>query len=111
MAMPAPVLPAFRVEPHLRLVKAAMHAEERAATTMRSRAFLVVAAVLVGAAIAVVVIAQGGRETDPGQAWFWTPEWQAGEAEADAEIAAGQTTRHDSDEAFEQALLARMKPE
>jgi hypothetical protein len=26
---------------------------------------------------------------DPGQAWFWTPEWQAGEAEASAQIARG----------------------
>lgn len=25
----------------------------------------------------------------PDQEWFWTPEWQAGEREADAEIAAG----------------------
>lgn len=24
---------------------------------------------------------------DPDQAWFWTPEWQAGEREADAELA------------------------
>jgi hypothetical protein len=24
------------------------------------------------------------------QAWFWTPEWQAGEEEADADIAAGR---------------------
>jgi AbrB family looped-hinge helix DNA binding protein len=28
---------------------------------------------------------------DPDQAWFWTPEWQAGEREADADIAAGRT--------------------
>ena len=27
---------------------------------------------------------------DPDQAWFWTPEWQAGERKADAEIAAGE---------------------
>jgi hypothetical protein len=26
---------------------------------------------------------------DPDQAWFWTPEWQSGEREADAEIAEG----------------------
>ena len=24
------------------------------------------------------------------QSWFWTPQWQAGEAEADAEIARGE---------------------
>jgi len=27
---------------------------------------------------------------DATQAWFWTPEWQAGEREADADIAAGR---------------------
>ena len=27
--------------------------------------------------------------TPDGQAWFWTHEWQAGEQEADSEIAAG----------------------
>jgi antitoxin PrlF len=41
---------------------------------------------------------------DPGQAWFWTPEWQAGEREADAEIAAGGGTRYGSDEDFLGAL-------
>lgn len=31
-----------------------------------------------------------GLKTIPAdQAWFWSPEWQAGEQEADAEIAAG----------------------
>lgn len=38
------------------------------------------------------------------QAWFWTPEWQAKEAEADAEVAAGGGTVHDSDEEFLAAL-------
>lgn len=28
---------------------------------------------------------------DSSQAWFWTPEWQAGEREASADIAAGRT--------------------
>lgn len=27
---------------------------------------------------------------DASQAWFWTPEWQAGEREADADLAAGR---------------------
>jgi AbrB family looped-hinge helix DNA binding protein len=35
-----------------------------------------------------------------GQAWFWTEEWQAGEAEADADIEAGRVTRYDTDEDF-----------
>jgi AbrB family looped-hinge helix DNA binding protein len=34
------------------------------------------------------------------QAWFWTPEWQAGEGQADADIAAGRVTRHASDADF-----------
>jgi AbrB family looped-hinge helix DNA binding protein len=30
------------------------------------------------------------------QAWFFTPEWQAGEEEAEQELAAGQGTIHES---------------
>ncbi len=40
------------------------------------------------------------RQIDPDQWWFWTPEWQAGEREADADLAAGRFQRFDSDEAF-----------
>ena len=47
---------------------------------------------------------------DPTQAWFWTPEWQAGEREADEDIAAGRIERFESDEEFLAALDARMKP-
>lgn len=36
---------------------------------------------------------------DASQAWFWTPSWQKGEAEADADIAAGRVRRM-SDEEF-----------
>ncbi|WP_433510142.1 AbrB/MazE/SpoVT family DNA-binding domain-containing protein [Nonomuraea sp. CA-143628] len=32
------------------------------------------------------------------QAWFWTPEWQAGEGQATADIIAGRTTFHRSAE-------------
>jgi hypothetical protein len=42
--------------------------------------------------------------TDPDQAWFWTPEWQAGEREADEDLAAGRFTRFNSDEEFERYL-------
>ncbi len=42
----------------------------------------------------------------PDQAWFWTPEWQARERQADADIAAGRITSFDSEEAFEAALAA-----
>lgn len=44
------------------------------------------------------------------QAWFWTPEWQAGERQADDDIAAGRVERYDSDEDFLAALETRMKP-
>lgn len=41
---------------------------------------------------------------DATQAWFWTPSWQAGEAEAEADIAAGRTRTFESDEAFLRSL-------
>ena len=44
--------------------------------------------------------------TAPDQAWYWTPEWQAGEAEAHADRAAGRSTTFDSPEAFLSALDA-----
>lgn len=47
---------------------------------------------------------------DASQAWFWTPEWQAKEREADEDIAAGRSERFESDEEFLAALDARMKP-
>ena len=34
------------------------------------------------------------------QAWFWAKRWQAMEAEADADVAAGRLTRHASGDAF-----------
>ena len=49
-------------------------------------------------------------ERDPDQAWFWTPEWQAGEKAADADLAAGRSTVYDSDEAFLKALEERVSP-
>jgi len=47
---------------------------------------------------------------DASQAWFWTPEWQRGEREADADLAAGRSERFESDEEFLAALEERMKP-
>jgi AbrB family looped-hinge helix DNA binding protein len=38
------------------------------------------------------------------QQWFWTKEWQAKEAEADADLASGRVVTFDSDEAFLAAL-------
>ncbi|MGH3067730.1 MAG: hypothetical protein ACRDMI_03985 [Streptosporangiaceae bacterium] len=40
----------------------------------------------------------------PDQAWFWTPEWQEGEREADEHIAARRTEYFDSVEEFLAAL-------
>ncbi len=37
---------------------------------------------------------------DPDQAWFWTPEWQAGERQADKEIGSAKGTVHQSTDAF-----------
>lgn len=33
---------------------------------------------------------------DPSQWWFWTPEWQAGEKQADLEIKAGLGKTYDN---------------
>ena len=68
-----------------------------------------------GDPIEVEVVADGillrpMKLIDATQAWFWTPEWQAGEREADADMAAGRFDRYESDEEFLAALEARMKP-
>lgn len=46
---------------------------------------------------------------DAAQAWFWSPEWQAGEREADGDQAAKRAETFSSDEAFLGALRSRMK--
>ncbi|HEX6819794.1 MAG TPA: hypothetical protein VF120_15565 [Ktedonobacterales bacterium] len=46
----------------------------------------------------------GDEPPDRDQAWFWAPEWQAGERMAEADLAAGRSTRYESDEAFLRAL-------
>lgn len=38
------------------------------------------------------------------QAWFWTPEWQTKEAEAESAKAQGRSRRFDTDEEFLAAL-------
>ena len=40
------------------------------------------------------------KTIDPTQGWFWTPEWQAKEREASADIAAGRVHHFESDEEF-----------
>ncbi len=37
---------------------------------------------------------------EPGQEWFWAAEWQAGEREADADLAAGRFQDFDTMEEF-----------
>jgi hypothetical protein len=44
---------------------------------------------------------------DPDQAWFWTPQWQRKEREADADKVAGNVDRFDDAEAFLAALDER----
>ena len=41
---------------------------------------------------------------DSTQAWFWTPSWQAGEAEADRDIAAGRMEQFESEDDFLKSL-------
>lgn len=40
------------------------------------------------------------KKIDPDQAYFWTPEWQAKERAAEADIAAGRVHEYDSVEAL-----------
>ena len=47
---------------------------------------------------------------DATQAWFWSPQWQQGEREADADLAAGRGETFNSAEDFLDALRARAKP-
>jgi AbrB family looped-hinge helix DNA binding protein len=46
---------------------------------------------------------------DASQAWFWTAEWQAGEAEAEADLTAGRMETFDSGDEFVGALRNRAK--
>lgn len=41
-----------------------------------------------------VAVVSAGHVVPKSQAWFWTPEWQAGEAEATEQIRAGSGTVH-----------------
>lgn len=47
---------------------------------------------------------------DATQAWFWSPEWQAGERDAEADLAAGRADTFASGEEFLVALTRRAKP-
>lgn len=61
-----------------------------------------------GAAILLEEITDG--RIDPGQAWFWTREWQAKEREADDDLNAGRATTYKSDDELLGALEADLKP-
>ena len=47
---------------------------------------------------------------DASQAWFWNPEWQAGERDAEADLTAGRGEVFTSGEEFLDALRARARP-
>ena len=44
------------------------------------------------------------KAIDASQAWFWNPEWQAGEREASAEHEAGRGRRFETSEDFLKSL-------
>jgi hypothetical protein len=52
------------------------------------------------------VVIRWRRRPPADQAWFWTPEWQAGEREASAAIADGDTAVYFSSEEFLAAMDA-----
>lgn len=45
------------------------------------------------------------------QAWYWTPEWQAGEAEADADLVSGRFVRFRTAEEMDAHLASIPLPE
>lgn len=49
------------------------------------------------------------KAIDASQVWFWTPEWQAGEREASAQLAGGRGKRYPSGQTFLRDLKARRK--
>ena len=56
-----------------------------------------------------IVVHEGGVlirpiDIDPEQAWFWTPEWQANERDADRDYAEGRFTTYYSTEEFLDSL-------
>ncbi|WP_344602392.1 AbrB/MazE/SpoVT family DNA-binding domain-containing protein [Sporichthya brevicatena] len=51
-----------------------------------------------------VVYVRAVRTIAADQAWFWSPEWQAGEVEASQEIARGETEKFDSTDEFLKSL-------
>jgi hypothetical protein len=77
-------------------------AEARAALHVDVAAGSEVEVVTVGGLVLVLPV---GR--DPDQAWFWTPEWLAGELAAEADKAAGRQQVFGSGDDFLAALAER----
>jgi antitoxin PrlF len=58
-----------------------------------------------GDPVEVEMVAEGillrpQKVIDSTQAWFWTPTWQAGEVEADMDIAAGRMETFENEDDF-----------
>lgn len=51
-----------------------------------------------------IVTMRGLKSIPADQAWFWSKDWQVGEREASAQIAAGEGTVYDDDETFLSSL-------
>jgi antitoxin PrlF len=91
-------------------------------TTLRKKGSLTIPAAVRKAArlsegdpVYVTMIEEGillkpQKLVDASQAWFWESSWQAGEREADEDLAASRTVRHGSSDEFLSALDQRMKP-
>ncbi|MDQ3680371.1 MAG: AbrB/MazE/SpoVT family DNA-binding domain-containing protein [Actinomycetota bacterium] len=77
---------------------------------IRARAHLEEGDLLEAEITAEGVLLRPQKVIDATQAWFWTPEWQAGEREADAQLAAGSGQTFESGEEFLEALGAIAKP-
>jgi hypothetical protein len=77
-------------------------AEARAALHVGPAAGGEVEVVTIGGLVLVLPV-----DRDPDQAWFWTPEWLAGELAAEADKAAGRRQTFGSDEDFLAALAER----
>lgn len=61
---------------------------------------------VVGEHFAVTIRPIAPEGADPSQAWFWAPEWQAGERAVDEEIAAGKLRRFDDLESLIADLMS-----
>jgi len=50
------------------------------------------------------ILGTPGKVIDATQAWFWLPDWQTGEREAAADLAAGRSSVPESSKAFLSSL-------